>query len=569
MNIFTREISDWLRSQTGLEADAADAMLEIPPDPALGDYAFPCFTLSKTLKKAPAAVAADLAGRFRPSSAVRGARAVGPYLNFTVDRARLAEVVLKEVAAQGERYGSSDVGGGRSVVIDYSSPNIAKHLALHHIRSITIGGTLYRLFQALGYRSVGINFLGDWGTNFGQLIVAYKRFGAPEMLERDAVENLNKLYVRFHAEAKNNPSLEDEARAWFKRLEDGDAESRALWQRFKDASLAEFMRVYEMLGVRFDEFSGESLYNDKVPATIQRLQERGLTQMSEGALIVDMEPYKMPPVLLRKKDGATLYETRDICAAEDRFTRYRFGRMIYVVGSEQRLHFRQVFKALELMGYEWAARCVHADFGLIRLKEGRMSTRAGKVILLEDVLNEAVGRVEAIVRENDTEKALGEEQIKSIARDVGIGAVVFADLSSRRVKDIVFDWNDILNFKGETGPYLQYTHARICSIQRKYGRPAETDVDFSALADDVSLAVVKALENLPREIRRAADTCEPSVISTYLLRLAGALNTFYHEHRVLADDERLARARILLIDGVRQALANGLALLGMKAPARM
>jgi arginyl-tRNA synthetase len=569
MNIFTCEITHWLSSQTGLAPDALDPMIEIPPDPKLGDYAFPCFTLSKAMKKAPPAIAAELAGKFAPGPLVTSARAVGPYLNFAVDRKQLAEVVLKAVVGEGERYGRSGVGEGKTVVIEYSSPNIAKHLALHHIRSITIGGTLYRIFQALGYRPVGINFLGDWGTNFGQLIVAYKRYGSREMLERDAVENLNKLYVRFHAEAKKDPALEDEARAAFKRLEDGEPEMRALWQQFKEASLAEFMRFYEMLSVRFDEFSGESFYNEKMPGTIQRLQERGLARPSEGALIVDLEAHKMPPVLLRKSDGATLYETRDICAAEERYAKYQFDRMIYVVGSEQRLHFRQIFKVLEMMGYEWAKRCVHVDFGLIRLKEGRMSTRTGNVILLEDVLAEAIQRVEAIVRENDTEKQLSEEEVKAISRDVGIGAVVFADLSSRRVKDVVFDWKDILNFKGETGPYLQYTHARISSILRKYGKPVEPGVDFAVLADDISIPVVKALENLPRVIQRAAETREPSLIATYLLGLASAFNTFYHEHRVLTGDERLARARILLISCVRQALKNGLWLLGMRAPERM
>jgi arginyl-tRNA synthetase len=440
---------------------------------------------------------------------------------------------------------------------------------LHHLRSITIGGALYRIFEALGYRCVGINFLGDWGTSSGQLIVAYKRFGSPELLERDAVENLNKLYVRFHAEAKNDPRLEDEARAWFKRLEDGDPEARALWQRFKDASLAEFTKIYDMLGVRFDEYSGESFYNDKVPGTIERLKARGLTRLSEGALIVDLEPHKMPPVLLRKRDGATLYETRDICAAEERYEKHPFERMLYVVGSEQRLHFRQIFKVLEIMGYEWARRCTHVDFGLIRLAEGRMSTRTGNVILLEDVLLEAINRVESIVRENDTEKQLSEAEVKAISHDVGIGAVVFADLSSRRVKDVVFKWADILNFKGETGPYLQYSHARICSILRKSGRTVETDVDFSALVDEFTTPVVKALEDLPRAILRAAEMCEPSLIATYLLNLASAFNTFYHQHRVITDDERLARARTLLIDGVRQALKNGLGLLGIKAPERM
>ena len=569
MNIFTSEIANWLSIQTGLAPGALDAMIEIPPDPELGDYAFPCFTLAKPMKKAPAAIAADLAGKFAPTALVTSARAVGPYLNFSVDRRQLAEAVLKAVVGDGERYGRSNVGAGRTVVIDYSSPNIAKHLALHHIRSITIGGTLYRIFQAIGYRPIGINFLGDWGTNFGQLIVAFKRYGSPEMLENDAVENLNQLYVRFHTEAKKDPALEDEARAAFKRLEDGDPQVRALWQRFKDASLAEFKKVYGMLNVRFDEFSGESFYNEKVPATIRRLEERGLARLSEGALIVDLEAHKMPPVLLRKSDGATLYETRDICAAEERHAKYAFDRMIYVVGSEQRLHFRQIFKVLEMLGYEWAKRCVHVDFGLIRLKEGRMSTRTGNVILLEDVLTEAVQRVEAIVRENDTERQLSEDEVKAVSRDVGIGAVVFADLSSRRVKDVVFDWKDILNFKGETGPYLQYTHARISSILRKYGRPIGADVDSVVLADDISISVVKALENLPRIIQRAAETFEPSLIATYLLALASAFNTFYHEHRVLTDDERLARARILMIDCVRQALKNGLALLGMGAPERM
>ncbi|HHT9124171.1 MAG TPA: arginine--tRNA ligase, partial [Candidatus Wunengus sp. YC63] len=449
--------------------------------------------------------------------------------------------------------------------IDYSSPNIAKHLAVHHLRSALIGSAIYNIYKTLGYRCIGINHLGDWGTQFGQLIVAYKKWGSEDTHTSYTVTDLNNLYVKFHQEAEKNTALEDEAREWFKKLEAGNSEAKELWQRFKDISLKEFQKIYDMLGIHFDAFVGESFYNTMVEDTVTRIKEKGLTRISEQALIVDLETYNMPPCLLRKKDDATLYATRDIAAAEYRKKTYNFAKMVYVVGSEQKLHFKQVFKVLALMGYDWANHCVHVDFGLMKFKDGKMSTRKGKVVLLEDLLIEAVERIKEIIEAKNPSL----ENKENVAQDVGIGAVIFADLSAKRNKDVVFDWDEALNFEGETGPYVQYTHARLCSILRKYGRPVTADIPFELLKEDETIILIKNLWRFPSVILKAAELYEPSLISNYLIDVCGNLNRFYNAHRVLSDDGELTKARILLVDSTRQVIKNGLNILGIRAPERM
>ncbi len=571
MDIFIKSIVDILKAEVSLPEKEIERLIEIPPDLKMGDFAFPCFAIAKLLKNAPARISTELAQKLTTSDVITEIKAIGPYLNFYVSKGMIFKTVLDEVFTRSNSYGNSDSGAGRTAVIDYSSPNIAKHLAVHHLRSAVIGNAVHNIHKALGYNCIGINHLGDWGTQFGQLIVAFKNWG-PELKSQGSIKDtgldiskLNELYVKFHAEAKDDSALVDEARDWFKKLEDGDEEARETWQYFKDISLSEFERVYEKLGVKFDSYAGESFYNDMLDDTVKRIKDVGLTEISEEALIVNLDKYDMPPCILRKKDDASLYATRDICAAEYRKREYNFDKMIYVAGSEQRLHFKQFFKVLELMGYKWVIDCEHVDFGLVKFKGGKMSTREGKVILLEDLLGESCKIAREIIESKNSDL----ENKAEIANDVGIGAIIFSELSTKRVKDVLFDWNEILNFDGETGPYVQYTHARLCSVIRKCGEEATNEVDYNVLQEDDELLLVKKLESFPLTIIRAAQYCEPSIISKYLLELCGTFNRFYQHHRILIDDAELKKARILLVDSVRQVIKNGLKILGLKAPERM
>lgn len=571
MDIFINNIVDLLKSEIPLSEEEIKSLIEIPPDLKMGDFAFPCFAIAKQLKNNPGKISTELAQKLATGDIITEIKAYGPYLNFYVSKKMIFKTVLDEVFTESDSYGSSDSGVGKTAVIDYSSPNIAKHLAVHHLRSAVIGNAIYNLYKTLGYNCIGINHLGDWGTQFGQLIVAFKRWG-PELKSHDSIKEtgldiskLNELYVRFHKEAKDNPSLEDEARNWFKKLENGNEEARETWQYFKDISLSEFERIYKKLGVKFDSYAGESFYNDMLDDTVKRIRDAGLAEISEEALIVNLEKYDMPPCILRKKDDASLYATRDICAAEYRKREYAFDKMIYVVGSEQRLHFKQFFKVLELMGYEWVNDCVHVDFGLIKFKGGKMSTREGKVILLEDLLGESC----KIAREIIEQKTSDLENKAEVANDVGIGAIIFSELSTKRVKDVMFDWNEILNFDGETGPYVQYTHARLCSVLRKHDEEVTNKIDYDVFKEDDELLLVKKLESFPLTIIRAAKNCEPSILSKYLLDLCSTFNRFYQHHRILIDDTELKRARVLLVDSIRQVIKNGLSILGLKAPEKM
>ena len=571
MDIFINNIVSLLKDNIPLSGEEIGGLIEIPPDIKMGDYAFPCFAIAKQLRKDPKKVASELSQKLAPNDIIIRISAHGPYLNFYVSRNMLCKTVLKGVVSEGDSYGTSDSGKGKTVIIDYSSPNIAKHLAVHHLRSAVIGNAIYNLYKTLGYKCVGINHLGDWGTQFGQLIVAFKRWG-PELKGQDSIKEtgldiskLNELYVRFHKEAKDNPSLEDEARDWFRKLENGNEEASETWQYFKDISMAEFERVYKRLGVTFNSYAGESFYNDMLDNTVKRIKAAGLSEISEEALIVNLDDYDMPPCILRKKDEASLYATRDICAAEYRKQEYNFDKMIYVVGSEQRLHFKQFFKVLELMGYKWVDDCVHVDFGLVKFKHGKMSTREGKVILLEDLLEESCKIAKEIMEGKNPDLENKEE----VANAVGIGAIIFSELSTRRVKDVLFDWNEVLNFDGETGPYVQYTHTRLCSILRKYGEKVTNDIDHDLLREDDELLLVKRLEAFPLAILRAANYYEPSILSRHLLDLCSTFNRYYQRHRILTDDEELRKARIMLVDSIRQVIKNGLSILGLKSPERM
>ena len=560
-------------------ADEALALLQSPPTPDMGDYGLPCFTLAAALRRAPAAIAAQLQEQVALPPGVREARADGPYLNFFVDRPAVTAAVLRRIIRQADSYGRSDAGAGARIVVEYSSPNIAKHLGVHHLRSAIIGGALCRLFEFLGYEAVGLNFLGDWGTGFGKLIAAFERYCAGDASEL-SVSDLQDLYVRFSAEAGEDPGLEQAARDAFRRLEEGESAARRLWDAFKRVSLDEFERIYRMLGISFDRYTPESDYIEQIPGLLQRVRESGAARESEGALIVPLADEDLPPLMLQKSDGSSLYATRDLCAAEHRWDEFRFERSLYVVGNEQALHFDQLKAVLRGMGCPWADRMEHVSFGLMKFRDaetGRArkgSTRGGEMLLLDDVLREAVERAAQKLHEN-ADRLEEDAPLGELAAQIGIGAVIFSDLSTRRARDVLFDWDKVLDFEGATGPYVQYAHARLCSILRKADRPVPPDVDFALLALPEEWALVRQLGDFPRRVRRAAADCEPFVIVGYLLDLCAEFSTYYSAgmrepaRRVLCPDRELSAARLLLTQATRHVIRNGLRLLGMSAPERM
>lgn len=569
MQKLKEEVGSILSPLVSLDPAMIVSLLEVPPEPSYGDLAFPCFTLAKNWKKPPPVIARELSQELASHKGRLWDKAVprGPYLNFHIDPAAFGPEILREIAAGGKDYGSTDLGRGRNVVIDYSSPNIAKPFGVGHIRSTVIGHSLYLIYKALGYNSIGINHLGDWGTQFGKLIVAFKRWGDQNLLTDDPVDYLFQLYVRFHQLAEEDPALEDEARSWFKRLEEGDAEALKYWERFRSLSLDSYAAIYDLLGIRFEHFHGESHYNRMLDDVIDLVRSKGIAEESEGALIVDLKPYGLPPVMLRKKDGATLYITRDLAAAIYRFETFNFARALYVVGAEQTLHFQQLFKVLELLGFEWAAQCVHVPFGLIRFKDGKMSTRAGKIILLEEVLTRSIKLAREIIEEKNPDLADKEQA----ARAVGLGAVRFGDLSNDRIKNIEFDWDKVLDFSGETAAYIQYAHARICSILRKAALDPGMLKPAAAvnLGREEEITLVKILALLPEKVIAAAESYRPSVLARYLIDVAREFNRFYHNCPVLGSEALLKQSRLYLVDATRQVLANGLTLLGITAPEEM
>jgi len=565
MNKFLKEIVGVLKEELDLTSEEIEKLIEVPPEEKWGDYAFPCFILSKTQKKAPDKIAEDLASQLKPKELIEDIYSVGPYVNFKVNKTKLAEFVLKDIFEKEESYGKDNLGEGKTIVIDFSSPNIAKPFGVGHLRSTVIGNSLYKIFKHLGYQCMGINHLGDWGTQFGKLIVAYRLWGNEKELSTDPIMTLFDLYVKFHQEAEKNPGLEEEARIWFKRLEDGDKEAVELWKRFKDYSLSDFQRVYKMLDISFDSYAGESFYDKYINETVEKMKKMGLTEISQDALIVDLGKYGLPVCLLKKKDEATLYATRDITAAIYRYDTYRFHKLLYVVGSAQKLHFQQVFKVLELMGYKWAKDLVHIDFGWIKFKQQILSTRRGNIIFLEDVLNKSIELASKIVQDKNPEL----ENKEKVAFDVGIGAVVFADLSTRRQKDIDFNWEEVLNFEGQTGPYVQYTHARLCSLIRKYEEPVKSKIDFTIFSTEEEHSIIKRLEDYPRRIKLSAEAYEPSILCSCLLDLCSVFNRFYQKERIITDDKTATDARMLLVKGVQTVIKSGLNLLGIKTPERM
>jgi arginyl-tRNA synthetase len=548
---------------------AGDLKVEAPPRPELGDLAVGCFAIAKARKQSPAEVARAIAAAFQPTELLASATAAGPFVNFRAARTATYRWVID--GALRSRLIPGDLGAGKTICIDYGSPNISKHLAYHHIRGTTIGHALAQIFRALGYRVVGINFLGDWGTTHGMLLAAWQRWGP---LDHVDVSALNALYVKFRAAAKDDPSLEQLGRDWFKRLEDGDPEARALWQRFRDVSWAEFQSVYEILGIAYDEVRGESAYEPDMPRILAELAAKGLTTESQGATVVEL-PGEKTPILLRTRDGTTLYATRDVANAEYYWATYRFTRSLYVVDRGQALHFRQLFKLLGLMGHEWVSRCEHVPYGLVKIDNQRAATRLGNVVLMREVFTIAEAMVRSVIAENNP--GLAEDRVAEVARQVGIGAIVFANLSPQREKDIDFDIDHAVSLDGDSGPYLQYSHARCASIGRKAGgEVAGLDgVDLDRLSHDAEWAIARRLIEFPDTVVRASDACEPHVICHYLLALAADFSRYYTlgngdpSLRVLCEHAETRRARLALVAAVQATLRDGLAMLGIAAPDQM
>lgn len=533
-------------------------MLEYPPDASMGDLAFPCFKLSKSMRRSPVQIATELASAIKDECVDRVENLNG-YLNFYLNKAKLAQNVVGDILAQGEAYGSHDFGKGKTVVLDYSSPNVAKPFHIGHLGSTMIGHSLKKLHEFVGYDCVGINYLGDWGTQFGKMIVAYKKWGDHDEVEAGGVDKLVELYVKFHAEAEADKALDDEARAEFTKLEHGDEENTKLWKWFIEVSLKEYSRTYGLLGVEFDSYKGESFYSDKMPAEVQKLRDAGLLKIDDGASIVPLEEYGMPPCLILKRDGSTLYPTRDIAAAVYRKNEYKFDKAIYVTAAAQCLHFQQWFKVVELMGYDWHDQLVHVPYGMVSLNGAKLATRTGNVILLKDLLAMAIEKVGDIMEQKNPDLA----NKKEIAESVGVGAIVFYYLSNNRMKDINFVLEDALSFEGNTGPYVQYTYARACSILSRGGQP-DTTKSLTVTEDDES-ELCKVLARFPEKVLEAVRDYEPSVITRYILDVAAAFNRFYHNCKILnAENEDVKNTRCMLTLAAKTVLGNAFDLICLK-----
>ena len=545
-----------------LDQDAILNLLEQPKSSDLGDIAFPAFSLAKVERKAPQAIAADIAEKI-DQSAFEKVVATGPYVNFFLDKSKISDQVIKSVIEAGVDYGQQDEGHGENITIDLSSPNIAKPFSVGHLRSTVIGDALSNIFRKMGYNTIKINHLGDWGKQFGLLMVAYKKWGSKEAVEANPIDELLKLYVRINAEIENDPALDDEGRLWFKKLEDGDPEATELWQWFRDESLVEFNRIYKLLGVEFDSLNGEAFYNDKMDEAVQILEEKGLLKESKGASIVELDDVNLPPAMIKKSDGATLYITRDIATAIYRARTYNFVKNIYVVGQEQSNHFRQLKAVLKKMGFDWSDDMIHVDFGLVTKNRQKLSTRKGNIILLEPTLQEAISRAKAQIEEKNPELENKEE----VAHAVGVGAVKFYDLKTDRRNGYDFDLEAMVSFEGETGPYVQYAYARIQSILRKANFTPSADATYS-LSDPESWEIIKLLQDFSRVVKRAAENYDPSLIAKYAINLAQAFNKYYAHTRIL-DESPERDSRLALSYSTAVVLKEALRLLGVDAPEKM
>lgn len=558
---YKKHIADKIKVD-GVSADEIYSSIALPPNSQMGDYALPCFRFAKVLRKSPAAIAQELASGLSPDEVISNISAVNGYLNFSINKEGLAREVLSEIASKGEKYGSSDMGAGKTICIDYSSVNIAKPFHIGHLSTTVLGSALYKIFSFLGYKTVGINHLGDYGTQFGKLISAYKRWGNKEEVEKGGIHAINDLYVRFNNEADDE--MEKEAREYFRLIENGDKEANDLFEWFKSLTLEYVKKIYDRLDVRFDSYAGERFYTDKMAPVIDELKEKGLLKESEGAQIVDLEPYGMPPCLILRSDGASLYATRDIAAAIYRKKTYDFYKCLYVVAYQQNLHFRQFFKVLELMGKEWAKDLVHVAYGMVSLEDGAMSTRKGKVVWLEDVISKCVEKAYKVVSEKNPALANKDE----IAEKVGVGAVIFGALYNNKIKDITFSYDKVLSFEGETSVYVQYTCARASSVIEKAGdfKPVLPEkLNFT----DEEFEVIKTLAAFPDTVKDAADKYEPSYIARYAVDLAQKFNKFYFDCKILTAEEGVKDFRFELTKATLRTLENALGLLGIGVPDKM
>lgn len=541
--------------------------MEIPPEEKMGDYALPCFVMAKKMHRSPMQIATELAEKLngqKEELGIEKAENVGAYCNIYLKRDVFVKKCMEVLQKSG--YGVAQPGSGKTVCMDYSSPNIAKNFHVGHLRTTVIGNSLYKIYQKLGYNVVRINHLGDWGTQFGKLIVAYKLWSSEDKVKEKGIEELLRIYIKFNDESKKDDSLIIKAREWFVKMEQNDQEALSYWNWFKEISMIEFERVYDLLGISFDSYLGESFYRDKVPALVELLKEKELLTESQGAQVIDLSAYDMPPCLITKSDGGSIYHSRDIAAILYRKEKYDFEKCLYVTGLEQSLHFKQIFTAVELMGYDFCDGLIHVPYGLVSLEGEKLSTRGGNIIYAEDILNEAIDRAKSAIIEKNPSLADKE----ATAKKVGVGAVIFHDLFNQRIKNVEFSWKEVLSFEGATGPYAQYTYARAKSVLRKYGKPVTADeTDFSVLTDDVTYNLIKVLTGYEDAVIGAAGKNEPSIVARYVIAVATAFNKFYHECNILQAEEKEKKARLYLTDLVQQVLCEACGLLGMECPEEM
>lgn len=561
---YKKLVAQRIKENLDLDIEVIEKFIEIPPRNEMGDYAFPCFQLAKSLRKAPNVIAKELGDKINKESFEK-VEALGPYVNFFVDKTFFSKNIIEKIISEGETYGSSEIGKGKNITIDYSSPNIAKPFHVGHLFSTAIGNSLYKILSFEGYNCIGINHLGDWGTQFGKLIYAYKNWVDEEAFQKDTIKELLRIYVKFHAEAEKDPALNDLGRLYFKKLEDGDREEVELWEKFKSLSLKEFKKLYDLLGVDFDHYTGESFYNDKMDAVIEEIDKKGLLTLSNGAKVVMLEEYNIPPCIIVKADGATIYATRDLAAAIYRKKTYNFYKSIYVVGMDQALHFKQVFTTLGLMGHDWAKDCTHVGFGLVRFSDMKLSTRKGNVIFLEDLLKESIDKIRSVIEIKNPDLENKEE----VAKKVGVGAMIFHYLKNNRERDIVFDWKEMLSFEGETGPYVQYSYARGKSILRKV-KNNNTAPDFNKFNTTEGFELVKILAGFNNAIVHSIEKLEPSTVTRYVIDVAKAFNKFYNAHNISnIDDVSEKNAMLMLVEASCQVIKNGLRLIGIEVVEKM
>ena len=564
-NIIAKEISKIVN----IQEKELETYIEVPKDSSNGDYAFPCFRLAKELKKAPPIIAEDIKEKLKiEGETIEKVEVVGGYLNFYINQKLLTKEVLTEISKK-EEYGKSDIGKGKNIVIDYSAPNIAKPFHIGHLRSTVIGGALYNIYKYLGYNTIGINHLGDYGTQFGKLIEGYKLWGEEYNIEEDPINELTKIYIRINQLCKEDEKVLERCRMNFKLLEDGDPYCKEIWEKFRELSLKEFQRVYDLLGSKFDSWNGEAFYSDKMPEVIQILDKTGKLVESEGAKIIDLEDKGInTPCIIQKSNGSTTYATRDLAAILYRARNYDFDKALYVVSYEQTLHFKQVFEVAKLLGLDekYTNGLKHVPFGMVSLSTGKMSTREGNIVKLEELLNEAISRAKGIIEEKNPDL----EDKENVAKKVGVGAVIFNDLSNSRIKDEIFDWNQILNFQGETGPYIQYTYVRTKSVLEKAGYiPQIEEIKFDKLGDESSKNIINLIYNFENILEQVTQKEEPSILSRYLIDVAKSFSNFYNDNKILVEDKDTQNARVYLTYSVGKVLKIGAKLLGIDMPNKM